>query len=464
MTGHAMESRIAPAARRGAVLTCLVAAWLAAGCSLDDMLGTDELPPGVSDPRITETAEGAVSVYHGLLAAFRTAFNQVVLDGGLLSDELGLRQIAGVLAAHGAVDKRDFSDETSYPNSGNNSYGMLHRVRGQASEAIALLTRYAPGREALAGHAYALQGYAEIFLADLYCSGIPLSTLDFDGDYTYRPGSTTEEVYAHAAALLDSAIVLAGDSARIAHLARVGRGRALLALGRFADAAAVVQGVPDDFVYAVSYTAAAGARASNFAQVPANNYWGYTVIDREGGNGLDYVSSGDPRTVVSTLPIMSERGLPVHHPSKYATDGSSPIVLASGIEARLIEAEAALRAGNAGTWLGILNHLRQTAWWSIKPAVSEPLPDLTDPGSEPARVDLHFRERAFWLFLTGQRQGDLRRLIRHYGRTQEQVYPTGAYLDVRAPGSSYGGDVDIPVPRSESTLNPHYNGCAARGA
>jgi len=441
-----------------------VAAWLAAGCSLDDLVGSDELPPDVSDPNVTKTAEGAVNVYHGLHVVFRDAFDLVVVDGGLLTDELGIRTTVGTAGVRTAVDKRDFSYELDYPNSGSSSYALLHRVRGQAGQAIALLTRYAPGREPLVGHAYALQGYAEIFLADLYCSGIPLSTIDFDGDYTYQPGSATEEVYTHAAALLDSAIVLAGDSTRTAHLARVGRGRALLALGRFAEAAAVVQEVPDDFVYAISYPVEGSPLDYNFARVSTSDYWDYTVIDREGGNGLDYVSSGDPRTVVSTLSRISERGLPVHHPSKYATDGTSPIVLASGIEARLIEAEAALRAGDAGTWLGILNHLRQTAWWSIRPAVSEPLPDLTDPGSESARVDLHFRERAFWLFLTGQRQGDLRRLIRHYGRTQEQVYPAGVYLDARAPGSSYGGDVDIPVPRSESTLNPHYRGCAARGA
>jgi len=45
-------------------------------------------------------------------------------------------------------------------------------------------------------------------LADLYCSGVPLSTLDFEGDFTYRAGSSTPEVYQHAVVLFDNCEVL----------------------------------------------------------------------------------------------------------------------------------------------------------------------------------------------------------------------------------------------------------------
>src|SRR5690606_22234228 len=123
------------------------------------------------------------------------------------------------------------------------------------SQAIGLLAEYAPGSEALRGHMYAAQAYAAIFLAEVFCSGIPLSTLDYTGDFTYKPGSTTEQVYAHALALLDTALTLTGDSARFTHLAHVGRARALLGLGRFAEAATAVVDVPDDFRYTVGYTA-----------------------------------------------------------------------------------------------------------------------------------------------------------------------------------------------------------------
>jgi hypothetical protein len=434
-----------------------------AGCTLDDVLGTNELPRGVTDPKVTETEQGALTAYNGVISSLATAFGiggSVVVVGGLLSDEL---EAGGTSSA--TIDKRDLPEGLGI-HFGPIVYSALQRVRGQAAQAIGLLNRYAPNSEALVAHVLALQGYAEIFLADIFCSGIPLSTLDFDGDFTYRPGSTTEEVYAHAATLLDSALVLAGDSVRFAHLARVGKARALLALGRTGEAAAIVREVPDGYSYALSYSATNDGWR-NFAVVysdrpSSQGIW--TVADREGVNGLDYVSSGDPRTAIDATWGMNERGKPIRRPRKYATDGGTPIVLASAIEARLIEAEAALQDGDVEAWLQGLNHLRQTAWRTIEPAVSEPLPELTDPGDHDARVDLLFRERAFWLFLTGHRQGDLRRLIRHYGRLENEVYPVGAYEDPQRPGLSYGSDVDIPVPDEERISNPYYSGCISRGA
>jgi hypothetical protein len=141
-------------------------------------------------------------------------------------------------------------------------------------------------------------------------------------------------------------------------------------------------------------------------------------------------------------------------------------MLADGIEARLIQAEVALHtAPEDPTWLAILNQLRATA---PIPGTTAPnataLPSLVDPGPSPneqARLALLFRERAYWLFLTGHRQGDLRRLMRDYGQGQEQVYPTGNYL---APGTSqYGTDVTAPIPGTEY-LNPLFQGCLSRDA
>jgi starch-binding outer membrane protein, SusD/RagB family len=50
------------------------------------------------------------------------------------------------------------------------------------------------------------------------------------------------------------------------------------------------------------------------------------------------------------------------------------------------------------------------------------------------RVDLHFQERAFWLWLTGQRLSDMRRLVRQYNRPQETVFPTGTFGRSSSPG------------------------------
>jgi hypothetical protein len=87
------------------------------------------------------------------------------------------------------------------------------------------------------------------------------------------------------------------------------------------------------------------------------------------------------------------------------------------------------------------------------------LEDLPDPGSPDEAVDQLFSERAFWLFATGHRLGDMRRLVRQYGRSAEAVFPTGTYLK----GGSYGTDLNFPIPRSENS-NPKSTGCLDRNA
>jgi hypothetical protein len=118
--------------------------------------------------------------------------------------------------------------------------------------------------------------------------------------------------------------------------------------------------------------------------------------------------------------------------------------LTSGIEARLIEAEAAFRAGNVAGMIAKLNQARTEG------GVTGLAANLTDPGTDAARVNLIFRERAFWMFSTGHRVGDMRRLIKFYGRPAESVFPTGAWHK----GGNYGPDVNFPVPQAEEN-NPN---------
>lgn len=435
-----MHSRMRSAGKTGTIAA--VVFMVAGGCSLYDISGNDKLPPDVTDPGITQTRAGAISAYIGTLAQFRTGFGRhfIPVSGGI-SDELTYR------TAGTDLDMRTLPGPF-VPEPADSVYSRFQRSRGQATQATALLARYASGSEDLRSHLYGIQAYSQVMLAEVFCSGIPLSTIDFDGDYTLKGGSPTADVFRSAVALFDTALALAQDSIRFRNLARVGKGRALLSLGDFAGAALAVADVPTAYAYVVTFTADQGAEATNFAEMGSE--WGYSVSDLEGINGLDFRSSNDPRT--QTRQEVSYNGEEFYHPAKYNTDGSSPIVLASGIEARLIEAETALKSGS-DTWLAILNDLRTNGGVGG-------LAPLTDPGTSAARVDMLFRERAFWLFLTGHRQGDLRRLIRQYGRRQEDVYPTGTYRGI----SVYGADVNVPVPAQEASSNPYFHGCLNRGA
>ena len=107
----------------------------------------------------------------------------------------------------------------------------------------------------------------------------------------------------------------------------------------------------------------------------------------------------------------------------------------------MIEAEAQLRAGQPTAALATLNAARTTVTG---------LAPLTDPGTETGRVDQLFRERGFWMYSTGHRTGDLRRLIRQYNRTASSVFPIGQWHK----GGNYGADVTVPIPQAEQN-NPN---------
>jgi hypothetical protein len=484
---------------RARITIAMSLATLLWSCSPENLVNNAPLPPDVPDPTQTQTPAGAIASYRGALLQLRSAFagnpDSYVPVSGLLTDELrsGRMGEPGSIFGSELVDSRFLLED---PGIGEDSttafpvrtlYGLLQRVRGQARQARGALHAYAPDAPiALTGHLYAVEAYGEVLLADLYCSGIPLSTLDFGGDFTYQPGSSTADVYRHAITYFDSALAIASDTARIMNLATVGKGRALLALAEYDAAATAVANVPDDFRYELTFDPSSSGGSTGTNLLSNRNYvWNdfanqditepVTMVDREGDHGLPYMSSGDPRSAWmangSTV-----YGLELFSPTRYALDGTTPIVLASGVEARLIQAEAALKAGNA-SWLVTLNALRTDGSFDTQPDTLNPantdtlwhagkggvagLKPLEDPVDPDARVTMLFDERGYWLFLTGHRQGDLRRLIRQYGRQSQLVYPSGPY---RGAFNSYGGAVTAPIPGAERVSNPLFTGCQGRGA
>ncbi len=441
------------------VLRCCTLLTVTA-CSLSSLVDHANLPANLSDPNAVKTEAGALGAYRHAYVSFASAvagdyaeiapnnnsqLQSYIIVSGILTDELRAVSVK-------TVDLRNLLEADNY---GAGPYRNLQRVRGQTSEAIGALRKYAPHASVvLQGHMYAIEGMAEILLAELYCSGIPLSTVDFEADYTITRGFSNDEVYTHALARLDSASKYAGDSAQIVSLIAVGRGRALLALGQYKEAAQVVANVPDNYQYLLTFDITRKKAISVVKTVPIGNV--------EGLNGLPFGSHTDPRTELAAL-----------------SNVTAPLVFASGVEARLIQAEAALAEGRTEEWLSILNALRTTCTTAANCPIPAPpgtagvggLSRLDDPALEllppdkdttDVRVDLMFRERAYWLFLTGHRQGDLRRLVRQYHRPEFTVYPTGLW-EMEA-GAAYGSDVTVPVPQEEAKQNPLYDGCFNRDA
>jgi hypothetical protein len=153
---------------------------------------------------------------------------------------------------------------------------------------------------------------------------------------------------------------------------------------------------------------------------------------------------------------------------------TTAVALVSGLDARLIEAEAALQAGNPAGMLTILNALRGSSQLITAPSPtatgthpgwsSPVMPALTDPGTDVGRVNLLFREKAFWEFGRGYRLGDLRRLIRDYGRKADGSDAGGYPIGPHFKGGVFGKDLQLPVVTDEHTGNPNFSGCIDRNA
>lgn len=402
--------------------------------------------PDVIEPNEYGTVAGANALAAGAITLLHVGLGEQVIESGQMADEL-MNVDAGSTAEW---DRRSTTD----PTATTNPYDRIAAARQSLLTAIGMFQRVAPDSGARIGQLYAMLGFTTVFLGENFCAGVTLSRRDALLRPVYGSPLTMPQLFDSALTAFDSAMFYARDSVRITSLARVGRARALLQLGRFADAASAVAPVATTYVYNATYAATAGLNNVFFGTIGASP-WNTTITipEREGTNGINWQTANDPRVQLVNRPSQGAL-LPAVVAFVSYQSSSAPIRLAGGIEARLIEAEAALRSGDNATWLARLNALR--ALGAAGGGVNG-LSPLSDPGTPTAREDLLFRERAFWLFLTGHRLGDLRRLVRQYGRNVESVFPTGIWRN----GEPYGRATNLALPALELS-NPNYAGCLNR--
>jgi starch-binding outer membrane protein, SusD/RagB family len=344
-------------------------------------------------------------------------------------------------------------------------YRLLHRARHSAEVAAG---RYATIAPVDPGYPEMLDlaGMTYLFFAETFCSGVPVSQLTASGQIIYGNPLTTVELLDTAMARFDSAIKVSTDSG-MTYFARVGKARALVDRGGAADftaAAALAATVPTTFEYFREHSENTdrqnnGVYTGNVADLR------YSVADQEGGTGFPFRTVADPRTPSFLDGTGFDQSTPQWQNQRYA-DRKAPITVATGVEARLIQAEAALQASNFTEYFNQLNEPRQNPAERgyFNPGASTPvgtLPVLTaaDTVTAGGAASLLFAERARWLWLTAHRLGDMRRLIRQYGRAANSVFPTGPYFKVNF--TDYGVDVNIPVPITEQN-NPHFTACLDR--
>lgn len=436
-----------PPARRARVAGGLAVAIALAGCDLDVKTPGIVAPTALRDSSAIPTLVAGASGDFGVAYAGNDAAGDegVILVGGLRADEWINRDTF--------EERRDIDLGTMRTDNGSlrDLFRNMQRARRSAEFAGAQFAAVAPTSPGFA-RVLSLGGFSYVLLAEHFCSGVPISDLDESNRLVFGSPLTTTQLFERSLQKFDSALAVAtaARSASDQNLARVGRGRVLLNLARFADAAAAVASVPAAFAANVEFSS--NSARQNNAVFTFNNVrrrWG--VANLEGRNGLPFVSAADPRVRTQVSTRRGLDGVPpnVVNQLKYP-DRDAPIPLATAVEARLIEAEAALNEGSAAgdaRALTILNTLR---------AGVSGLAPLTPQATAAERVRQLFTERAFWLFATGHRLGDLRRLLRPpYNRPFADVFPQGTYFKSATP---YGTQSSLIIPLEEEN-NPNFSAC-----
>jgi starch-binding outer membrane protein, SusD/RagB family len=416
-----------------AALSAIACSLAASGCN--DLTRVQD--PAVVTPADVQSPAGAENLRAGALNSLFGGFSAQSLFTGLLVDEFQVAQLSEV--SNLPEDERNLSPGTP----GNFPFGTLSNGRVNALIAITDLKQNLPVPAWHIGELYALTAATELEFAENLCSGVSLAVVN-GFTPSYGPTYSRQQLVMQALIDLDSAAAYSTGSDSIGSLTAVLRGRALADSGDFVDAAAAVAAVPLGFAYTAELS-----DTTNLNWIYANNVTNpiVTVSDREGINGLPFASAADARLLILTV----QGSIGNIYIDGNVTSGSTPLTMASGIEAQLIAAEAALSSGQIGIWTGILNNLRQNA---ISPGMQLLKPDSTTTASAALQLAVMFRERAFWLFGTGHRHGDLRRLVRQYGLPVNSVFPTGPYLGGPA---QYGSSVVYPVHGDQ--YNPNYRGC-----
>ncbi len=439
---------------RGLIWVPLMALAFLTAC--DNIL--EVIDPDTIDPAGLESPDVIDVVIAGAIGDFAVAYSGAGNDRflsttALLTDEF---TSTGTFSTRTATDRR-IQQTPANGNTSDAGYSRLQRARRSLMNAAAAVAD--PPDKGTSDPEFAelqaLWGITYVALGEAFCSSIPLSNDDepFPSD---GPPRTSMQLFQESVPLFDAA----GST----NLANMGKARALMDMGDYPGAAALVGGVPTDWTYFIEHSSLDGRENNPFFALQSNGR--YSLSHMEGGDatGMPFRGAGagtDPALADPRIPWVEDPAggfdpafrqfIQLKYPFR-----DSWVILTSGIEARLIEAEAALAsAPAAGGWLTILNALRADVEDLMDGQIddySDAVSVLTDPTlaalADPcagtscaAQVDMLFQERAFWLYGTGHRLGDMRRLINQYSRTEPSVYPSGTYHK----GGSHGSDVVFPV-------------------
>jgi hypothetical protein len=420
--------------------------------------------PGVISPSAINSATAADALWAGALARWSATMN-----GGGGNTEALWNWEALFTDEDRSVDTFSQRNDADSRNLATNDgvltpiYNNAQQARGRARDAINALLTYdqsATGQQHV-GEMYLMMGYIEMEMSQAFCNGIPFGET-VDGVPQYTQPLTDAQGFALASSRIDTALTyLTGTDAaslNIKYAALVTKARAQVDLGNFAAAAALVASVPTSFQYNFNYSQTTFDNEWWVMGASVKRYSAGDSVDVAGQifNAIPFARLGDPRVSITDTHTQAED----NHSDFVQVNNwgrDDPIPPLSGIDARLIEAESHLQTGDIAGMMTILNALRTSPQIIGKFAVPA-MAALPTPPDLTTATNLFFREKALWQFQRGYRLDDLRRLVRQYGRTQDQVFPSGNFTRNGTPAGQFGTQVAFPVPDYEM-INPNFHGC-----
>jgi hypothetical protein len=453
---------------RGVVAVLGIAPLVLTACYVKDQLLSPQ-NPGTVDQSSVGTAAAALALRVGAIGRLRN-----VVNGG---DERLWQEIGNLTDEYKDADfqpsRIDIDRRTVTTNNGDYPYATVTQQRGFIRDAIDNMQKFVPDSTTLIGELYMGLGFIEMSLAENYCNGIPLGHTTA-GVISVGPGLTNAQVFDTASTHLDSALAFIKGSDVGSNFVRqaalILKARVLVDKGQFTAAAALVPTTAVSTAYQYLFTES----ASN-GGLEDNGHWNIQVSSTRVtvGDSFDLIGTA-PNIIKNALPFVSAKDprVPTKGPTGTAEDGSTPMFvnlvwgrkdplpMVSGVDARLIEAEAKLQAKDIAGMMTILNGLR-TSSQKLGSLTVPVMAALPTPATQDAAISLYFREKAFWVWGRGQRLSDLRRLMRQYGRPEDQVFPSGIYSYAGTAQGTYGHDVNFPIPDPELP-NPNFKGCLDR--
>jgi len=284
-------------------------------------------------------------------------------------------------------------------------------------------------------------GWAILLEAENFCQVVVSSGL-----HNLGSAMTPAEGMATAIARFDAAIAAgtAGGFDEMVQAAWVGKARAHLFRGENAEAIAAAANVDADFEYEVPKV----DDPSNRGRL-GNTVWSFTLARSALVVPPYYRALNDDRVAfelwldANDNPVKSQgNDFDFYAQDVYPGWGAS-LILASGLEARYIAAEAALKDGDPAPAIALIAEREDPT-----SETGDDIDFVADTGTLVQLLDQKARD----LFLRGTHLGDWRR----NPDSTPYVPPAGSEYYATQFGAAFGNVTCLPIPRSEVDNNPNF--------